>query len=697
MSRIVTFYSYKGGVGRTLALANVGVLLAKRRKRVLLMDWDLEAPGLDRYFQPFLPEGFSPDQGVIHLLHQAMNGEEPNWKSHVKEVVVSSADPSAGEQVALSVIPSGVASPDYGEKVRAFSWPSFVRDREGGLILEKWRDEWKKEYDFVLVDSRTGITDTGGVCTILLPDFLVLVFTANDQSFEGALGILNSIQHERRNLAVPRPPLMVLPLLSRFDRTVEVDESDKWLARFAHDLKPIFDDWLPQQYSTLQILELTKIPYITLFSFGEPLPVLTHSLTDPELPGFYLENVARLIRTDFREAAQIIDPQAPLDRGIEAEITTAIRRMPIDEVELLRLLRNAEEELGQSSKVVMLLIAAASVLKAHARFASAEPLMRRALAIIERSYGPDHLHTAVCLSNLAILLQATNRRAEAEPLMRRALSITEQNHGPDHPDVAASLTNLARLLKETNRLAEAEPLMRRALSITEQNHGPDHPDVAASLNNLAMLLESTNRPAEAEPLIRRALAINEKSYGPDHPHVAVCLNNLASLFQGTNQLAEAEPLIRRALAINEKSYGPDHPVVAISLNNLAMLLKETNRRVEAEPLMRRALAIDEQSYAPDHPDVAVSLNNLASLLQDTNRLAEAEPLMRRHLGVFLRFTHRFGHVHPHLRAAIENYGQLLASMSLDEVQIRHRFEEVGNEIGIDNEQYQKILNQLSAK
>ena len=52
MSRIITFYSYKGGVGRTLALANIGVLLAKRGKRVLLMDWDLEAPGLDRYFRP---------------------------------------------------------------------------------------------------------------------------------------------------------------------------------------------------------------------------------------------------------------------------------------------------------------------------------------------------------------------------------------------------------------------------------------------------------------------------------------------------------------------------------------------------------------------------------------------------------------------------------------------------------------------
>ena len=82
------------------------------------------------------------------------------------------------------------------------------------------------------------------------------------------------------------------------------------------------------------------------------------------------------------------------------------------------------------------------------------------------------------LNNLAQLLQATNRLAEAEPLMRRALAIDEQAYGPDHPNVAIRLNNLAQLLKATNRLDEAEPLMRRALAIDEKAYGPDHPDVA---------------------------------------------------------------------------------------------------------------------------------------------------------------------------------------------------------------------------
>ena len=88
--------------------------------------------------------------------------------------------------------------------------------------------------------------------------------------------------------------------------------------------------------------------------------------------------------------------------------------------------------------------------------------MRRALAIDERSSGPENNRVAIDLNNLAQLLQATNRTAEAESLMRRVLAINERSYGPDRHDVATDLNNLAQLLKATDRLAEAEPLIRRA-------------------------------------------------------------------------------------------------------------------------------------------------------------------------------------------------------------------------------------------
>ena len=56
VGQIVTFYSFKGGTGRTMALANVAWILAANGERVLIADWDLESPGLHRFFQPFMDQ-----------------------------------------------------------------------------------------------------------------------------------------------------------------------------------------------------------------------------------------------------------------------------------------------------------------------------------------------------------------------------------------------------------------------------------------------------------------------------------------------------------------------------------------------------------------------------------------------------------------------------------------------------------------
>ena len=104
------------------------------------------------------------------------------------------------------------------------------------------------------------------------------------------------------------------------------------------------------------------------------------------------------------------------------------------------------------------------------------------------------------LNQAGYYLYLRARYAEAEPLFRRALAIREAALGPDHPDTATSLNNLAVLLRAQGRYAEAEPLLRRALAIREAALGPDHPDTAISLNNLAVLLQAQGRYAEAEPL-----------------------------------------------------------------------------------------------------------------------------------------------------------------------------------------------------
>jgi tetratricopeptide (TPR) repeat protein len=191
--------------------------------------------------------------------------------------------------------------------------------------------------------------------------------------------------------------------------------------------------------------------------------------------------------------------------------------------------------------------------------------------------------TARLMNALALYGQARGQFRAAEPLYRRALAIDERSYGPDHPEVARDLNNLAGLLQATNRLGEAEPLYRRALAIDERSYGPDHPEVAITLNNLAELLRATNRLGEAEPLYRRALAIDERSYGPDHPAVARVLNNLARLLGATNRLGEAEPLARRGVQILiefRHRTGHEHPYLRAGLTNCRDLLQALGRTPE---------------------------------------------------------------------------------------------------------------------
>ncbi len=114
---------------------------------------------------------------------------------------------------------------------------------------------------------------------------------------------------------------------------------------------------------------------------------------------------------------------------------------------------------------------------------------------------------------------AQGRYAEAEPLYKRSLAIPRRRWAPTTPTSPPSLNNLAVLYQAQGRYAEAEPLCKRGFAIYEKALGPDHPDVGTALNNLAGLYDAQGRYAEAERLFKRTLSIDEKALGPDHPNV----------------------------------------------------------------------------------------------------------------------------------------------------------------------------------
>lgn len=308
-----------------MALANIAVRVAQMGSKVLMVDWDLEAPGLDMYFMSENARKNSkivtqpaPDRtGLMGLLHDAFNRvsaapQSDAWQNRTVHLDLPqndpfSTNPTSSARVRLDFLPAGHSANDYADRLIAFSWPQFFGDARGGEWLEALRDQWAAEYDFVFIDSRTGLTDGGGVCTIQMPDILVLVFTASDQSLDGGLRVIAAAQRARTAFGYDRGPLAVVPVLSRWEGENEVDIGNLWMKRFDVELEPLTAPWLPKDFSPRRFLEKTRIPHVPRFSFGEPLPVLTHSLTDPSLPGLYFDLLARLIRSKFRQAGEIID------------------------------------------------------------------------------------------------------------------------------------------------------------------------------------------------------------------------------------------------------------------------------------------------------------------------------------------------------------------------------------------------------
>ncbi len=300
------------------------------------------------------------------------------------------------------------------------------------------------------------------------------------------------------------------------------------------------------------------------------------------------------------------------------------------------------------------------------KYAEAEPLYQRSLAIWEQALGKNHPDVATSLNNLALLYKTQGKYAEAEPLYQRSLAIIEKTLGKDHPNVALCLNNLAALYHTQGKYAEAEPLYQRSLVIREQALGKDHPDVARSLNNLAELYCTQGKYADAEPLHQRSLAIFEKALGKDHPAVATSLNNLAGLYDAQSKYTEAEPLYQRSLVIREQALGKDHPAVATSLNNLAELYQVQGKYAEAESLYQRSLAIMEKALGSEHPDVATSLNNLAALYDTQGKYAEAESLYQRSLAIL---EQALGKDHSHAKAIKANLEILQAKLNGEQIQV----------------------------
>ena len=231
--KIVTFYSFKGGTGRTMALANVAWILASNGLKVLVVDWDLDSPGLHRYFHPFLdPAKVAATPGIIELITEyawdATEVADPpaDWIRDYAQILphAISVNWPFPEDGTLDFVSAGRQNRDYSSAATAVDWDNFYDRLGGGQFIDALRADMKAHYDYTLIDSRTGLSDIADICTVHLPDILVNCFTLNDQSIDGAAAIAKNLaqRYHYRNI-------QVLPVPMRIDEA-EKDKADVGLA-----------------------------------------------------------------------------------------------------------------------------------------------------------------------------------------------------------------------------------------------------------------------------------------------------------------------------------------------------------------------------------------------------------------------------------------------------------------------------------
>ncbi len=270
--QVVTFYSYKGGTGRTMAVANVAWILASSGKRVLVVDWDLDAPGLHRFFHPFLDESkVSTTPGVVEIINDyalaAEAGASPqDWYLKYGQVVhhaVSLEWKEFPPGACLDFLPAGRQNRDYSTALFSLDWDHFYHRLYGGEFFRAMREDMKQSYDFVLIDSRTGLSDVADICTIELPDTLVVCYTLNDQSMDGGASIARQIKGRYRDRNI-----RILPVAMRIENA-EKDrlEAGRALARTKFEGLPpgLSKERNAQYWATVEV------PYLPFYAFEETL------------------------------------------------------------------------------------------------------------------------------------------------------------------------------------------------------------------------------------------------------------------------------------------------------------------------------------------------------------------------------------------------------------------------------------------
>jgi MinD-like ATPase involved in chromosome partitioning or flagellar assembly len=422
LGRIITFYSYKGGTGRSMALANIAWMLASAGRRVLTIDWDLEAPGLHRYFRPFLiDEELTATDGLMDLVDAYANAAirpagdgaaDPDWflpYTDFSDYIVSVNFPHFRPGGKIDFLPAGRQGDRYAVGVSSFNWQNFYDRLGGGGFFEAVKQRARAQYDYVLIDSRTGVSDTAGICSVQMPDTLVVCFTYNNQSIKGAAATARSARdthrrHAEEKLALHRSsagssslslvdtasrPFRIFPVPMRVDS----GESDRLAVRqrFAQNLFADLIEHIDAADVVGEYWRPVEVPYAVFYAYEE---VLAPFKDDPQDPKTVLASLLRLTRyvTDGDVSSYQLLASPEQRQGYLEAFATVTSGLTTPKVPTPAQQETAEQKLARSAETAVALLS-------EADRATATRILLRLVRVGREEDGGVHAAILVPLSD----------------------------------------------------------------------------------------------------------------------------------------------------------------------------------------------------------------------------------------------------------------------------------------------------------
>lgn len=319
----ITFYSYKGGVGRSMALVNIACLAARENKKILLIDCDLEAPGLHQFFKTseevpgfvdlmsdlnewINTEENNDDEGYVQFMDEKI---EKYISRDINPISSSAANLTINSQaveesvitefdstVAVDLIKAGRFDSGYSEKLGKINWMDVYK--KAPAFFRTFAFYLEKKYDYIFVDARTGLADTSGICTMLMPQKLVLVFALNNQNINGIVDVARQAIDYRLSSNDHRE-LNIYPLPSRIENSANPN-LQQWIENYKGKFVKLFTEkYMLDECRLSPYFDRCFIQYYAIHAYGENIPALYESVASSNFITYNYNNFLTVLKKDI--------------------------------------------------------------------------------------------------------------------------------------------------------------------------------------------------------------------------------------------------------------------------------------------------------------------------------------------------------------------------------------------------------------